>query len=138
MGERLEYRGEKIVVTFDPDICIAAGECVRGSRIVFPEGPRTTQPDAATPEEISTIIRRCPSGALKYDRLDGVDNEEPDEGVRIFVQKGGPYHVRGDITITDHRGNVLRKDTRMALCRCGQSNNKPFCDGTHNTIRFDG
>jgi hypothetical protein len=111
---------------------------VRGSKLVFPEGPRKTQPDAAPPDEIATIIRRCPSGALKYERLDGVENELPDDALTIAVQKGGPYHVRGDVTITDHRGNVLRRDTRLALCRCGKSENKPFCDGTHNTFWFKG
>lgn len=134
----MEFPGEKIVVTFDPALCISAGECIRGSRTVFPKGPRSTQPDEAAPDEIATIIHRCPSGALHYRRRDGGEDEQPDEGMSIAAQKGGPYYVRGNITVRDHLGNALRTDTRMALCRCGQSKNKPFCDGTHNTIAFDG
>ena len=131
-----EFRGEKIVVRFNPAICISAGECVRGSRAVFPDGPGSTNPDALPPDEVAAIIHRCPSGALHYERVDGGPQEVPDP-YGIAVQKNGPYYVRGDIMLKDHRGNVLRQDTRMALCRCGKSSNKPFCDGTHNTITFE-
>lgn len=131
-----EFVGERIAVTFDASICISAAECRRGLPAVFPDGPGRTQPDAAEPDEIARVILKCPSGALKFTRLDGGPQEQP-EPYSLSVQKGGPYYVRGDVTITDHRGNVIRKDTRIALCRCGQSSNKPFCDGTHNKITFE-
>ncbi|MBI3791167.1 MAG: CDGSH iron-sulfur domain-containing protein, partial [Gemmatimonadetes bacterium] len=52
------------------------------------------------------------------------------------ISPRGPVYVRGDITVKDHTGAVLRTDTRLALCRCGHSSHKPFCDGTHRTIGF--
>jgi CDGSH-type Zn-finger protein len=48
----------------------------------------------------------------------------------------GPLFVRGDVTVTDEHGAVIRRDTRMALCRCGQSEHKPFCDNTHRRVGF--
>ena len=50
--------------------------------------------------------------------------------------RDGPLFVRGDITVTDEAGAIVRHDTRMALCRCGGSANKPFCDDTHRRIGF--
>ena len=48
----------------------------------------------------------------------------------------GPLFVRGKVQIVDAQGDVIREDTRIALCRCGQSANKPFCDGTHQAVGF--
>ena len=49
----------------------------------------------------------------------------------------GPYLVRGDFVVTDQHGNQLQTERRtIALCRCGKSRMRPFCDGTHNVIRF--
>jgi CDGSH iron-sulfur domain-containing protein 3 len=60
-----------------------------------------------------------------------------DKIVRIKVAKNGPLLVRGPVELVDHEGNVyeLQKDS-IALCRCGQSKNKPFCDGAHNGCGF--
>jgi len=51
--------------------------------------------------------------------------------------KDGPYIVRGDFEVLDSRGNpmTLRRDT-IALCRCGRSQSRPFCDGTHKLVGF--
>lgn len=57
---------------------------------------------------------------------------------RITPYANGPYLVRGDFEVTDQQGQVIetRRGT-IALCRCGASRTKPFCDGTHKTIRFE-
>ncbi|MHB2020536.1 MAG: CDGSH iron-sulfur domain-containing protein [Candidatus Xenobia bacterium] len=55
----------------------------------------------------------------------------------IQVMKTGPYIVSGSFTLTDHEGKPIAiEKERIALCRCGASNSKPFCDGTHKTIGF--
>ena len=62
------------------------------------------------------------------------------EPVQIKVRLNGPYRVTGPITIIDADGNEfeLPDDGRpVALCRCGGSTTKPFCDGTHSKIGFD-
>jgi CDGSH-type Zn-finger protein len=48
----------------------------------------------------------------------------------------GPLYVRGSIEVRDADGSIFRRDTRLALCRCGQSRNKPFCDNSHRQAGF--
>ena len=59
--------------------------------------------------------------------------------VEITVRTNGPYLVKGPIRILDANGNEFDRGGRetVALCRCGGSTNKPFCDGTHSKIGFD-
>jgi CDGSH-type Zn-finger protein len=57
--------------------------------------------------------------------------------VRVTPYPDGPYLVRGDFELIDPDGNVIDPRRRtIALCRCGASRTKPFCDGTHKTIGF--
>jgi CDGSH-type Zn-finger protein len=60
--------------------------------------------------------------------------------VTITVSENGPYVVQGPITLTGHDGSSIDVSGRsaIALCRCGGSTNKPFCDGTHSKIGFQG
>lgn len=61
------------------------------------------------------------------------------EPVTIKVRRNGPYLVRGPVTIVDHDGRELVwEGDDVALCRCGQSRTRPFCDGTHRSCGFDG
>ena len=59
--------------------------------------------------------------------------------ITIRLRENGPLVVQGPVKIVDHQGNEFTippgKDT-IALCRCGQSKNKPFCDGSHRTCGF--
>ena len=58
--------------------------------------------------------------------------------VNITPTEDGPYMVSGPVTLTDVDGRVIEHPDPMLMCRCGQSSNKPFCDGTHATVDFDG
>ena len=60
--------------------------------------------------------------------------------VKITVSEDGSYKVEGGVELVDHEGNPVetREGRPYYLCRCGHSDNKPFCDGTHNDIDFDG
>ncbi len=63
----------------------------------------------------------------------------PAERVTITVRKNGSLLVTGDVTILDHTGNVIPRindKPNVALCRCGQSQRKPYCDGAHKTSGF--
>jgi CDGSH-type Zn-finger protein len=65
---------------------------------------------------------------LRYERLDGSSSEIiPDEMTGTFAENG-PLYLRGAIKLTDSEGKPLFEGTRVALCRCGASKNKPFCD----------
>ena len=57
--------------------------------------------------------------------------------VKVEISENGPYVVSGSVNLMAPDGRVIEHDEKMALCRCGQSNNKPFCDGTHASIDFD-
>jgi uncharacterized Fe-S cluster protein YjdI len=69
-SKRLQtYEGDEITVTFDPNICIHSGACVRGLRRVFDvTRKRWVDVGAASADEIAAQIEKCPSGALKYSR----------------------------------------------------------------------
>jgi CDGSH-type Zn-finger protein len=58
--------------------------------------------------------------------------------VKITVRKNGPFRVEGPVELVDADGNAydLTGKPAISLCRCGQSNNKPFCDGSHNGCGF--
>jgi CDGSH-type Zn-finger protein len=61
------------------------------------------------------------------------------EPVVVRCRENGPYVIRGAVRVVDHLGNEFTpppgKDS-VALCRCGASGNRPFCDGSHRTIGF--
>ncbi|MFN8505102.1 CDGSH iron-sulfur domain-containing protein [Kouleothrix sp.] len=131
------YAGEALEVTYDLKRCIHAAECVRGLPAVFDSQRRPwVQPDAADADAVARTIERCPSGALHYARHDGGANEAPAAEASIVPQLDGPLYLRGDIALRAPDGTLLAHETRVALCRCGQSANKPFCDGSHHQAAF--
>jgi uncharacterized Fe-S cluster protein YjdI/CDGSH-type Zn-finger protein len=133
---RKVYRGRDIEVSFDLDICIHVGECLRGERQVFELKRRPwILPDAASAEEVADVVRRCPSGALLYRRLDGKPDEEPDGPTTLTPVRNGPLLVTGKIEVR-HEDGTLETLPRATLCRCGQSQHKPFCDNQHLAIGF--
>jgi CDGSH-type Zn-finger protein/uncharacterized Fe-S cluster protein YjdI len=133
----LRYEGADIVVKYDVDRCIHAAECAEGLPEVFdPERRPWVDPEAARPGRIAAVIHRCPSGALTYERFDGEPDEPVPEENLVVVDEDGPFFVTGNIEIRDPDGSLLSKETRVALCRCGLSSNKPFCDNSHKEGGF--
>lgn len=131
------YTGNSVHVTFDGVRCIHAAECVRGLPAVFDRNRRPwILPDGASAQEVVTVVERCPTGALHYERIDGGPAEEPDERNTILVRKDGPYYIRGRLRVVMAGGTLVIDDTRLALCRCGQSQHKPFCDNAHLAAGF--
>lgn len=83
------------------------------------------------------MVLRCPTGALHYENR-GEGPAEPVPGHNsVRTVPDGPLHVAGDLTIRLEDGEILREN-RAALCRCGASRNKPYCDGTHKRTGFRG
>ena len=69
------------------------------------------------------------------EEIQGVDMAEE---TKITALDNGPYLVRGTVIITDAEGNQFHTDREtIALCRCGGSQTKPFCDGTHSKVGFE-
>jgi uncharacterized Fe-S cluster protein YjdI/CDGSH-type Zn-finger protein len=136
-GVRKVYRGRDIEVSFDLDLCIHVAECLRGDPRVFQLNRRPwILPDAAGAEdEVAEVVRRCPSGALLYHRLDDGPEEDPEGPVTVTPIRNGPLLVTGKIEVRREDGTVETLP-RATLCRCGQSNNKPFCDNQHLAAKF--
>ncbi len=128
-----EYPGKKIVISFDTAKCIHSRNCVLGNPQVFvPNAPGDwIQPDAASPEEIAALAHTCPSGAITYERLDGAGQERAPLVNVVRARENGPLAVQADMEIEGHGACY-----RATLCRCGASQNKPFCDGNHNGVNF--
>ena len=138
MRQRLQrYDAEGISVTFEPARCIHAAECVRGLPEVFdPQRRPWVEPERAANEAIADVVRRCPTGALKFELTQRVESELALTVNSVEVRPRGPLYVRGELEISLPDGRTLR-EPRMALCRCGASENKPFCDNSHIRIEFD-
>jgi CDGSH-type Zn-finger protein/uncharacterized Fe-S cluster protein YjdI len=128
-----EYRGPRIVVRFDPVRCIHSRNCVLGDPRVFvpnASGP-WIHPEAAAAERVAELAHACPSGAITYERTDGAPGEQPPQVNAVRVLENGPLAFRAEMHF-DGGGSALR----ATLCRCGASNHKPFCDGSHKTTGF--
>lgn len=131
------YEGADVTVTFDAGRCIHNAHCVRHLPQVFDTAARPwVQPDGAGAADVLRIVAGCPSGALRATRRDGGDAEAlaPQAQLDVQVARDGPLFVRGALELVDADGAPLaREETRVALCRCGQSQRKPFCDNSHRT-----
>ena len=132
-----DYRSEEITVFFDMGRCIHSKECIHGLPEVFDVEERPwIQPDNSDANTVAEVVMRCPTGALQFARKDGGDEEPlPDENV-VTVERDGPLYVRGDLEIKEYDGSTFLEDIRLALCRCGESQNKPFCDNSHKNSGF--
>ncbi len=144
MASTHEYSGRDITVTYDAKRCIHAAECVRGLGKVFdPDRRPWIDPDAAAASEVAEVVGRCPTGALQFVRHDtaaedaaaSVEGATADRAT-IDVAANGPLLIAGDITLGMSSGGDPVKATRVALCRCGHSSNKPYCDGSHAAAGF--
>ncbi|MFF3663814.1 (4Fe-4S)-binding protein [Streptomyces olivochromogenes] len=120
------YEGQSITVTFEADRCLHAAECVHGLPEVFDTARRPwIQPDGAAADRLAEVVRRCPSGALRYELTDG-GTEIPDRPTRITRSSTGQLTVRGELSVDTPDG--VRAETRAVLCGCGQSRLQPYCD----------
>jgi uncharacterized Fe-S cluster protein YjdI len=139
-GVQRTYATDRIEVHWEPRLCVHLGACFRGLPEVFDPWDRPwVHPEAADPDRVAEVVMRCPTGALHFRRLDdGPQEEELIGEVELVALEDGPMQVRGKVRLMDDEGEVIREDTRMALCRCGASRRKPFCDGTHRLIGFQG
>jgi CDGSH-type Zn-finger protein/ferredoxin len=130
------YTREELTVFDNRGICQHAGFCSDA----LPEVFRTrAEPfidlTAGEKHAIVEAVQRCPSGALSY-AIDGVEHRDQPREPSISVSKDGPYRITGGILLADEARAEGASAEHYALCRCGGSKNKPFCDGTHWYINF--
>ena len=91
---------------------------------------------AADAESIAGAVLTCPTGALRYEGVGGLPEEKSEDPPVIGITPNGPLYIRGRVQVLDGRGRVVADEHRLALCRCGASENKPFCDNSHRRIGF--
>lgn len=132
-----EYRGKQATVTWDGKLCIHIGECGRAKGDLFVGGRKPwCDPDLSPNADVQEIVQRCPSGALSVEFADGSVSEVAAATNSIQVSYKGPLFVTGDLAIEGAPTEVPGLKFRAALCRCGQSKNKPYCDNSHESAGF--
>lgn len=133
MAKTHRYPGDGIEITYDKKKCIHAAACVRSLPKVFnPRKRPWVDPDNADTPELISAVTSCPTGALQYEVVDAELMEKPDSSNTIIVEQNGALLIRGDVEIIGADGEAIDRVKRVALCRCGRSKNKPYCDGSHN------
>jgi len=126
-------RGERLELDFEGRRCIHSRFCVTWTPNVFlanVKGP-WIHPDAVPVERVVEVAHACPSGAIRYRRLDGGAQEAAPPVNLASVREAGPYAFRAELQIDGAPAGF-----RATLCRCGASKNKPYCDGSHHEIGF--
>jgi CDGSH-type Zn-finger protein/uncharacterized Fe-S cluster protein YjdI len=126
-------RGKRVLIRYEGKKCIHSRFCVLTRPDVFVpnvEG-EWIHPDSATPEEVAELAHLCPSGAIRYQRLDGHADETAPEVNVLRLRENGPLAVSAALELGGRDVGF-----RATLCRCGASKNKPFCDGSHNALPF--
>jgi CDGSH-type Zn-finger protein len=130
--DRLDaYPAKAISVLDNRGTCCHFGNCTDHLPQVFHnKGEPFVTPEGASAEAIEEIVRACPSGALGFIK-DGVTYQGELRDPEIYVAQNASYYVRGGIELEGEPRNRGASREHYALCRCGQSKNKPFCDGSH-------
>ncbi len=133
------YKNGDLTITWEPEKCIHAGICARELPQVFrPKERPWVDAQAAEPEVIAAQIDKCPSGALSYTRSSDAQASGT-EATQIQIADDGPILMTGPLNI-QYKGEktTIENGKKVALCRCGASANKPYCDGTHSKIDWKG
>lgn len=151
-----EYSNGEITVYWRPAKCIHATTCYRELIEVFnPRKRPWVNMEGAPTGRIIEIVDKCPTEALTYkwadeaknlthppksktDKKNGSDNKLADKvrPVTLQVMRDGPLVVQGSFEVFDSKGDKLKTMAMVSFCRCGASNNAPFCDGYHRKIGF--
>lgn len=126
----------RLVIHDNRGLCAHAGRCTDNLASVFRLGTEPfIDPNGATAEEIAEVIAMCPSGALSY-TLDGALSRDRNDQSSVAYPPGGPY-VLTNVTLEGIEMPAGATEDHCTLCRCGASQNKPFCSGAHWNIDFD-
>ena len=133
------YRGKEITIVYDRYLCMGAGYCGELEAVFGTHDAPKYEPDSAPVAEIIATIKKCPSGALSY-MIGKALLKDYYEETRLVVEKDGPLHCQGDITLIDDQDSdaLLPEADHYTLCRCGGSKKKPLCDGSHEEKGFKG
>jgi uncharacterized Fe-S cluster protein YjdI len=140
------YSNGEVTVVWKPDLCAHSTLCFQGLPAVFDPRERPwVRMAGATTDEIIRQVDACPSGALSWERDAAAAGPSaapaaaaPAAPVQIVARPNGPLVVHATLQVTLPDGRIVERPKVTSFCRCGQSGNKPFCDGSHARVGFVG
>src|ERR1700742_1494994 len=133
MSDIDEYKGDRVVVKNVAHRCIHSRYCVLNLDQVFlpnVDGP-WIKPDAASREAVVAVVEKCPSGSLRYKPEGDTAPERPPTVNTARIWENGPLAFHGELDVAGDTASF-----RATLCRCGLSQNKPYCDHSHSAGKF--
>lgn len=144
---RDSYEGEQVTIHDNRGLCAHSGFCSDRLRTVFRvDADPFVAPSGGRMDEIIRAVRACPSGALSFsiggrEAPEAREQVDQDRDPTIEVSRDGPYRVIGALPLLDADGapvprNAGASSEHYSLCRCGHSQNKPFCSGMHWYVEF--
>lgn len=136
------YSNDDITVTWKPEQCIHSEKCFHGLGAVFDPNRRPwIDMSAADTTAIKATVDKCPSGALSWSAKGaeaGAKTGATPSAVIVELLPDGPLLVKSAHTLNLSDGTTKQRSGATAYCRCGASNRKPFCDGSHSRVGFKG
>ena len=136
-----KYTNGEVTIVWKPAECIHSAICFKGLGEVFdPQKRPWITPEKSTTEKIVAQVKKCPSGALSYYLNKEADKDQVSVTAETIVEPvaNGPLMVYGNVVVKDAEGILTKKNNVTAFCRCGASTNKPYCDGGHRKVGFEG
>jgi uncharacterized Fe-S cluster protein YjdI len=137
-----KYTNGEVTVVWKPAGCIHSAKCFHGLPMVFDPAKRPwINAEGSDTDNIIEQVKQCPSKALSYylnSEGDKTVNDKVDVETVVEAKPNGPLFVYGNVTIKKSDGTEEKRTNVTAFCRCGNSNNKPFCDGSHVKAGFKG
>jgi CDGSH-type Zn-finger protein/uncharacterized Fe-S cluster protein YjdI len=126
--------GREVTLRFDHSRCVHSRACVLGEPNVFKANTpgEWIYPDQATVQRIAIVANNCPSGAISFQASDSTRNEQAPPVNLVRIRENGPLAFHATLEV-----NGRADGFRATLCRCGQSKNKPYCDGSHVEAHFE-
>jgi uncharacterized Fe-S cluster protein YjdI len=141
MNIKKKYTTEELTIIWEPAKCIHSAICFKNLPSVFDPRKRPwVTPEGGTTEQIIEQIKSCPSGALSYAMNHEIMEENPKSGesTKVEILENGPMLIHGELSVSDKIGKITQQSGVTAFCRCGNSGNKPYCDGSHARVGFLG
>lgn len=139
MGKTKEYTNGETTIVWEAEKCIHSAICVKGLPRVFqPKDRPWIKIDQASTDALVNQVKACPSGALSFYLNAESDKTAEVLKTKLEVRENGPLLIYGTLKITLKDGSQETKDKTTAFCRCGASQNKPYCDGMHVKNNFIG
>jgi uncharacterized Fe-S cluster protein YjdI len=136
------YSNDDITVAWKPDLCIHSEKCFKGLGAVFDPNRRPwVDMSRAETTAIKAQVDQCPSGALSWTAKAGVAAGASTAAAPAIIVEptpNGPLLVKSAHQLNLADGTTKQRSGTTAYCRCGASNRKPFCDGSHARVGFKG